>query len=687
MQSLTDAQQVAVSAESTLFLRGPAGTGKTTALQQRLLQLLRSGEPAYTVLILVADPTQRDNFSDIVRQSEIGSFSDLKITHYSQLAREMVLLFWPLVARDAGFATGFRPPTFLGYDLAQVLMWRTIRPMLDSGAFADLRLRPQQIVSQLLDTLNRSALNNLDIIAATKRQIDSWVGEPDHVRNLMQAREAAKAFREQCLANNLLDLSLTTATFNNHVLAHPEFSRYFSERFRHLIVDNVEEQTPAGQQFIAQLMNATASTAIAYDDGGGYRRFLAADPEGSAEFENRSQIIIPFEQRFTEDNDVAAIGTVVNGFLKGQPTKDAVARAQPAILGVVKERYRREMVFALADKLAALVREDGVHPRDIAIIAPYLDGAVRYSLIQALKQVGLPTNAVRRRASPREEPRVRAWLTWLALAHPEWGLFPTTFDVAEALSLSIGGLDPARAALAAQYLYRPNSLVLHSPAELSESIADRIGADHLALIEQVRVWLEDNGGRHRLDQFIYLLFNDLLASRAFQLEPDIAGAAVCDWLVRTAGYLVESAEGLGLEDDAAIGSTFINSINQGLISSQPPDTGDPPDPDGVVITTIYGYLLRARSARVQVWLDSAASGWWDIPRQPLSNAFVLAQSWDPDRAWTMSEEIDIRNQLLARIVRGLTARCHDGIILATSDLDRRGARQDGALWRALQPIL
>ena len=34
---------------------------------------------------------------------------------------------------------------------------------------------------------------------------------------------------------------------NQHVLAHPEFSRYFSERFRHLIVDNAEEQTPAGQ--------------------------------------------------------------------------------------------------------------------------------------------------------------------------------------------------------------------------------------------------------------------------------------------------------------------------------------------------------------------------------------------------------------------------------------------------------
>lgn len=685
--ALSAVQQEVVSAETTLFLHGPAGTGKTTALQHRLLHLLRGGEPAYTILVLVGDPAQRDRFLDFVRTADIGSYADLKITHYSQLAREMVLLFWPLVARGAGFHSGFRPPTFLGYDLAQVLMWRTIRPMLDGGAFADLRLRPQQIVSQLLDTLNRSALNTLDIFEATNRQIKSWVGEPDHVRNLMQARDAAVAFRRQCLDNNLLDLSLTTETFNNHVLAHPEFSRYFSERFRHFIVDNVEEQTPAGQAFVAQLLDKTETTAIAFDTDAGYRRFLAADPAGASRFGNRTRLALAFADSVTTRPGIAELGSVVDAFLQGAPPDpDAAHRARTAVLSVVKTRYRREMVFELADRLAAMVRERGIAPRDIAIIAPYLDGAVRYSLIQAFKRVGLPTNAVRRRASPREEPRVRAWLTWLALAHPEWNVAPTTYDVAEALALSIGGLDPARAALAAQYLYRPNVVTLQSPRELPDAVAQRIGAGFLHLVERIRMWLSDHHDQ-RLDLFIYTLFNELLAGRDFQLEPDIAGAAVCDWLVRTAGYLVDAATGLGLDDDAAIGATFINSINQGLISSQPPDTGDPPDPDGIVIATIYGYLLRAESSRVQVWLDTAASGWWDIPRQPLSNAFVLAQSWDPERTWTMTEEIDIRNQLLARLVRGLTARCRDGVVLATSDLDRRGARQDGPLWRALQPVL
>jgi hypothetical protein len=88
-----------------------------------------------------------------------------------------------------------------------------------------------------------------------------------------------------------------------------------------------------------------------------------------------------------------------------------------------------------------------------------------------------------------------------------------------------------------------------------------------------------------------------------------------------------------------------------------------------------------------VWLEAGATGWWDIPRQPLSNVFVLAPHWSPDKPWTMDEDVRIRNELLGRVVRGLTVRCRGSIILATSDLDRRGQRQDGVLWRALHPLI
>ena len=130
---LTETQQTATTATGASFLLGPAGTGKTTTLQHRLLNLLRRGEPAYTILVLVAEEDNRDSFLNFLHAHNAGPYADLKITTYTYLARELVSLFWPLVARPAGFERPYQPPTNLSYDLAQLLMWQTVNPMVRQG--------------------------------------------------------------------------------------------------------------------------------------------------------------------------------------------------------------------------------------------------------------------------------------------------------------------------------------------------------------------------------------------------------------------------------------------------------------------------------------------------------------------------------------------------------------------------
>lgn len=672
------------------MLTGPAGTGKSTALRQRLEHLLRTGVPAYTILYLVAEPEHRQRTTDLIySQGEgIGPLADLKVTNYVGLAREMVTLFWPLVARQAGFTHAHTPPAWLTYDLAQIQMWGIVTPMLEEGYFSDLRLRPQQIVSQLLDNLNRAALNRLTIQEGINRQIDSWVGDAEHIRHLRDAERAAQKFRQICYQSNLLDLSLAIDVFNRFVVEHPEFSRYFSERYRHLIVDNIEEQTAAGQYFVARLMHVTDSTAIALDEGGGYKRFLAADPDLAVRFEKLCQKVLRFEERIVESQGVFHVARLVHRFLMGEGAEPDMGAVRSALLGTVETRYRREMLGELGGVLRELMAREGLAPADIAIIVPYLDGALRYKLTQTLREAGIPYQLTRRRASPREEPRVRAWLTWLALAHPDWEIFPSVYDVAEALTLSIEGVDPARAALAAQMLYQPAVPELLDPISLSEEHAVRIGSESLEHIETLRQWLLNNGSfggaALDLDFFIHHLFTDLLSQRPFSTEPDVQGAAVSDWLVRLATRLRTAAPRMGLSDRRAIGRAFWEGISNGLVTAHPPDLGDPPDPNGVLIGTIYSFMLGENVVPVQVWLETAATGWWDIPRQPLSNAFVLSENWNPAEFWTLEDDARIRNEMLSRVVSGLTARCTRGILLATSELDRRGARQDGPLWRALQ---
>jgi hypothetical protein len=669
-------------------LLGPAGTGKTTALQQRLVRLLRGGEPAYTLLVLVSEPEHRQAFYDAVHGSGLGPYADLNATTYTVMAQEMVALFWPLVARQAGFERPYQPPTFLSYDLGQLLMWHVVTPLLEQGAFANLRLRPQQIVSQLLDTLNRAALNALTLDDAIQRQLDTWAGEPERRRQLEDAALAVRSFRRSCLDNSLLDLSLVVEVFDRQLVQHPEFHRYFRERYRHLIVDNVEEQTPAGQNFIASLMGETQTTAIAYDAGGGYKRFLAADPHGAEAFYHRCELQFRFEESFVARPEMNDLANLVENYLlhTTRPTAEAAAPIRQVIGG----RYRREMVVNLAQALGQLVREEGVAPGNVAIVVPYLDESLRYMLTKALYQEGLPYRLLRRRSSPREEPRIRAWLTWLAVAHPDWNVHPTTYDVAEALTLTVQGLDPARAQLLADNLYRREGPALLPVKELRPAIAGRVGEDVVPLVEELRQWLEIHGDHYSrlpIDAFLHTLFSELLSQHRFQPEPDLAGAAVCDWLVRSATRLRQSAPAMGFKRPAETGAAFIDAIYQGLVTANPPDLGEPPDPEGIVIATIYGYLLGGPPVDVQVWLETAATGWWDIPRQPLSNAFVLAQSRAADLLWTAEEEFGVRNELLSRIIRGLVYRCRQGIILATSDLDRRGVRQEGPLWRALAPAV
>lgn len=683
MLDLTPTQTDAIQAPNSSFWLGSAGTGKTTALHQRLLNLLADGEPAYTILVLVAEPEHQQAFLQQVHQSGLGPYADLKILTYNKLAQEMVALFWPLVARDAGFEKPYQPPAFLSYDLAQLLMWHIISPMFEEGAFADLRLRPQQIVSQLLDTLNRAALNRLSLDEAIERQMTSWVGEPERLLHLRDASTAATRFRQHCVEQSLLDLSLAVEVFDTQLVDRPEFHKYFKERFRHVLVDNIEEHTPSGQYFVRQLMNEVVTTAVSYDAGGGYKRFLSADPLGANQFHSASQSVYRFDQNFVTTQPLVQLANSVENYLMG--TSNPTKQARDAISDVVRGRYRREMVANLMPVLTDLI-DGGVAPYEIAIIVPYLDGALRYMLIQAFKEAGLPARFLRRRSSPRDEPRIRAWLTWLALAHPEWELPVTPYDVEEALTISIFGLDPARAALLVQSLYLEETAVLLPADNMPQPLMDRIGHDLVALYEELRLWLVEHGATLSIEAFLHGLFNNLLAQPRFQPEPDLSGAAVCDWLVKAAQRLRQSAVRVGFATPSAEGVAFIDGIRNGLVTANPPELGDPPDPNGIFVSTIYGYLLAGESVQVQVWLETAASGWWDIPSQPLSNAFVLAQSYDAERPWTAEDDFAIRNQLLSRVVRGLTARCSQSVILATSDLDRRGLRQDGPLWRALEPL-
>ena len=671
------------------FVHGPAGSGKTTALERRLSAMLEAGVPSYSVLTLVHELDAVTGYHDALKTADLGPYSDLHVITLAGLARRVVALFWPLIARPAGFETPGSPPVFLNYHLAQVHMKRVIEPLKAKGYFEGLRLRPQQVLSQLLDNLNRAAMAGLTLDEMEARLVGAWAGDQDHIRFLHQAADAVKLFRRRCLETNLLDFSLVIELFRDHLFDHPTFQKYFTERYHHLIVDNLEEMSPVGIDFLDLMLDRRGSTVLAFDDEGGYKRYLSADPDGARALHRRCDRTIHMRQSLTMGAAMRGLSNLARNKLVGHSGLRYTGAAD-GVAGVIKPRYRREMIHRVADTIVG-----SLFPARVAVIAPYLDGALLHVLATDLTAAGVPYKTLQRRGGLRDEPLVRGWLTLAALAFPHWGIVPFKYDVEEALVLASHSvqapLDRPRAALVTRLLYDPSGPRLRPVNVMAEEDIARVGSLAVERIDWLGSWLAQWSGGESLDHFLGHLFTDLIGQRESGVRNGHAAvsrqAAVCARLIQMAKRFRLAAPALGLTVPAEQGKVFIESVYDGIVSGDPFPDRDTLPANAVIIGTVYAYLLNGRAVDYQVWLDVAASGWWQTPRQPLSNAFVLMPGWEKGRQWTQVDDHAIRNELLARLVSGLCARCGRGVVLASSDVDRRGQRQDGPLWRALSAVL
>ena len=105
----------------------------------------------------------------------------------------MVDLYWPVVARTAGFAEPDKPPVFLTLETAQYFMARAIAPLLEKGYFESLAIDRNRLYSQILDNLNKAALVGFPHEEYAARLKDAWVGQESQVTLYDQAQETAGA--------------------------------------------------------------------------------------------------------------------------------------------------------------------------------------------------------------------------------------------------------------------------------------------------------------------------------------------------------------------------------------------------------------------------------------------------------------------------------------------------------------
>ena len=700
----------------SVFVEGVHGSGKAACLSARICALRKARVPAHAILVLVPQRGRRALFTRLLAVDAEGERQGggLPVTAdfltYYGLASRAVRLFWPAVAGEGGFASPERPPVFLTYETAQYLMGQIIAPRLARGFFEGLSMRPQRVLSQLLDNLNKAATNGFPLESVGERLQRAWAGEAPRRVCYDHAQECATAFRDHCLAHGLVDFSLAVELFNRHLLVREDFWCHLSGRYHHLLVDQVEETVPVAQDLIRRFLGECESAALFFDPRGGYRVFMGIDSVGASDLRAAcgSTVVLPEPptpppmalaralDRYLGGTDRVCEGDAGSGTVSAV-SADTALSAATAVAGRITCRYRADMIGRVAAEVVRLVGE-GIPAGQIAVVAPHADGVLRHLLGRYLDRAGIPFSASRRFTALREERAARLGLTLAALAHPHWQVRPHPWDVAEVLAF-IGDLDPVRAALAARHVYDPKAGRLVDAAAVTDKQTQRIGRGALARIDAVRVWIEaspSSEGSPPLDHFLRRLFGEVISRP--RLTPDEAAAYAR--LVTSAGWFREAAPAMGLDGREA-GHRFLEMVWDGVVAAAPVETAAPvggtapsetadPQMDAedavLLVAPVYTYLLQPRRARFQFWLDVGSMRWWEPPHQPLTNPHVLARSWPEGARWTDAVDYDTRNRTLRRLVHGLCRRCAEAVYVCSSELEEAGEPQDSPLLRALDRI-
>jgi superfamily I DNA/RNA helicase len=689
--SLTQKQQAVVErpVEGKVFLQGPAGSGKTTAGVQRMLHLLDSGVPAEAILVIVPQRTLAAPHFEALYSPDLPPGGQVTVLTMGGLARRMVNLFWPLIARRAGFGHPEAKPTFLTLETAQYYMARVVRPLLEQGYFESLVIHRNRLYSQILDDLNKAAVVGFPHTEIGERLKEAWAGDPSEKRIYDEAQDCATRFREHCLEHNLLDFSLQLEVFVEHLWTLPLCRSYLLNRYAHLIVDNVEEDTPVAHDLLREWLPHTQSALLIYDEDAGYRRFLGADPESAYALRELCDEAVAFEESFVISADLEAFAGRLAESL-GRPAEPRSGDVR-GVLGYEYHHYHPQMLDWVADEVMGLVRDQGVAPGEIAVLAPFLSDALRFSLQHRLEERGIPTRSHRPSRALREEPAARCLLTLAAIAHPRWRICPSRLDVAYALLLAIEGLDLVRAQLLAQIVYRvqDGAPALSSfdriNAEMQERVTYALGESYEAL----RRWIEEyaNGPEAPLDHFLSRLFGEVLSQNGYGFHRDYDAGEVAANLIESVRKFRWVVGENGVEEEKPLGQEYVEVVQEGLIAAQYVRGWSLEPEDAVLLAPAYTFLVANRPVDYQFWLNAGGRGWWERLYQPLTHPYVLSRHWERGALWTDADEYEYRQETLFRLTRGLIRRCRRKIYLGISQLGEQGYEQQGALLQAIQGVL
>jgi DNA helicase-2/ATP-dependent DNA helicase PcrA len=419
LDGLSPAQRAAAThVGGPLLIVGGAGSGKTRTLVARFAWLAEQGEAPEAILALARSERASDTLRRQIEELIAHPYEALAVTTVHDLCARLL--------REHALAAGVDPfAVAVGRaDRLAMLLERIDELTIRSH---DFRGNPAALIASFVRRIDRlkDELISAEDYAAWAEQLGADPADDDAARGrAAREREFAEIYRahDRMLGDaGALDGGDLVIRALALLREHPHVRAQVAERYRHVLVDDVQEPNFAHGLLLRLLAAEHGNLAAAGDDDQAIHRFRAAATKNLRDFQAElpDATVVTLEQSFRcprriLDAAAAVVAPLEDRIEKRLDPVDGAAGAsgtgEVAFWRAANERAQAQSVAADVERL---IGREGVAPERIAVLVRSI-GREGQAVAVALEE-----RAVRHRlvgdAAFFQRTEVRDLLAWLRL--------------------------------------------------------------------------------------------------------------------------------------------------------------------------------------------------------------------------------------------------------------------------------
>ncbi len=702
--------------KSLFCWQGDPLSGKTTALLNHAATLLNTPTVrSDSVLILVQNSALQYQLANQLRTRVNAPLGHIPVYTYSGWVRNLLFQTWPVVENrllqaypDTETFTQVMPE-LTGLEESEFLyklLWQQFQTQ-HPQVFDAYQLNDKTLIRQLI---RRARLRSEHRLTRPEMQArDAWLG----VEDMPELAKLEALFDKWAYKIRLLDSNKQLDIFHSLLEKEPFFTPYSGYPITHLLVDDLDETTPAQQAFIAWQASQpeTNTIALTIDPQGGARRgYLNAHPEGAIALKSQLCQLCNVEE-FLVTQTLSSVGDAPRGIPSEDPTikktpfyawlySKLLGQALPIPEGgfqnpnvklLMPTRTQVEQVDAVIAQLKKTIAEGTLALGQLVWVLPTTDTLSLAPYIYQLKRLGVTFQVLSGTQRPADTLLGRALLNCLQLVNASaWKIALSRLEIRQLLAVVLGFQQTEALTLDALAhriaVHHQQAVVTEQTGSALLPTEETLPEDELVYFSsrkrytEFRAWLEEMQGLSVEDQLLNTLTRWLYPLlRGGEQAPELA------LLVRSLQRQTDVVKKCGF-DTVEAQRLWLWQAKLGAVA----DTPDAPrelDPNALLIATPQKAIDLELRRSVFWWLDGQNDQWTRTDEAPLYNAMVHSAGFEVAEGETPETSLKT-NPLWQRQVRGAAVLRKLGS-LATEQLLCFSSERDaeGRLFSEAEPLL